>query len=31
MLCHEFIENTIVLDINKAIHPHNYLPAACRL
>lgn len=31
MLCHKFIENTIVFDVNKAIHPHNYLTAACHL
>ena len=31
MLCHKFIENTIVFDISKTIHPHNYLTAACHL
>ena len=31
MLCHKFIENTIVFDISKTIPPHNYLTAACHL
>lgn len=31
VVCHKLAENAIVFDINKAIHPHNYLTAACCL
>lgn len=31
MLCHKFIENTIVFDISKTIHSYNHLTAACHL
>lgn len=31
IVCRKLTENAIVFDINKAIHPHNYLTAACRL
>lgn len=31
IVCRKLPENAIVLDINKAIHTHNYLTAACHL